>query len=87
VWDAEQVKAVERPISALAGLLCYSDPLTQSKGTQVAQFLSTESRRCIEQALITATDVRKQEGESVKLELLLRQLQATDHVLKEARQN
>ena len=47
VWDTKSKKATLRAVSSLAGLLCYSDPIEQCKGTQVGDWLLPETRRLI----------------------------------------
>ena len=47
VWDTKSKIATMRAVSSLAGLLCYSDPFEQCKGTQVGDWLLPETRRLI----------------------------------------
>ena len=55
VWDKKLRKSVLKPVQELAGLLCYADPVGQTKGKDVNQFLTPETKKCLIDAIIVAT--------------------------------
>jgi len=68
VWNSSLQKAEMRAVTGLAGLLCYTDPVTQCKGLAVGDFLTNKTRRLIMNALIMTTDMGTQMGKQMKLE-------------------
>ena len=83
-----------RPVQELAGLLCYADPIEQTKGSEVARFLSEETARALVDAIITAVASADMHGQkktgappTLLLGRMLQQLQVTQDFLVAARQN
>ena len=86
---------VLKPVQELAGLLCYTDPVSQTKGKNVSQFLIKETRKCIIDAIILATSTSDMQikaslkvlSGSTKLSQMIKQIQVTQEMLIESRQN
>ena len=82
----------------LAGLLCYSDPLTQTKGTEVGLFLTSDTKKCLIDAIVVATSSSDMQNNisspgtaaasgPMKLSQMIKQFQVTQEMLIESRQN
>jgi len=59
IWDSKLKKIVRKPVQALAGLLCYTDPKAQTKGQEIGDFLTEETRQVLINAVVVATDMQK----------------------------
>lgn len=53
-----------RPVSTLAGLLCYTDPVEQTREVEIGQLLTEETKRVLIDAAVMATDMQSEEGQS-----------------------
>ena len=87
---------VLKPVQELAGLLCYTDPVSQAKGKDVSQFLTKETRKCMIDSIIVAISTSDMQTKarsskvlsgSTKLSQMIKQIQVTQEMLIESRQN
>ena len=80
-----------KPVQELAGLLCYTDPVAQTKGKDLGQFLTAETRKCLIDAIVvaisSASDMQGKAGSSgtMKLSQMIKQIKVTQDMLIESR--
>ena len=67
VWNETKSKVERRSVSDLAGLLCYADPVEQTKGLEIAHFFTQPTRNLITNCILAATDLTEKGTEQIKL--------------------
>ena len=66
-WDTKSKRIVERPVHILAGLLCYTDPVEQTKDLEIGELFSEQTRRVLVDTIVISTDMQKDRAGKVRL--------------------